>query len=81
MSAQTFADLHQLSCDHQRKFKYKQAEVELRLTQAEAVRLSFGCSLLNYEVREASKNILRGGGLLQSSSLLLQNADPLFFIK
>ena len=25
----------------------EQAEVELRLTQAEAVRLSFGCSLIN----------------------------------
>ena len=28
---------------------FKQAEVELRLTQAEADRLSFGCSLINYE--------------------------------
>ena len=39
MSAQTFTHLQQLSCDHQRKFKHKQDEVELRLTQAEAVKI------------------------------------------
>ena len=37
----------------------KQADVELRLTQTEAVRLSFGCCLINQEVSYKEDNTIR----------------------